>query len=334
MAYMKVLMMWQVPAHLRTYFAEHLDKSIEMVIPRTDDPSELISLAGDVEAMVGWRPSPALFDAAPKCRMLQIPGVGVQHLTSLLQRYPQITLCNNHDNTYFTAQHALSMLLALTNRIITHDARVRQGRWGHNLGGDQPPVSYPLLDRTIGIAGLGALGSNFARFVSGFDVRLIGLRNDPKKGGPKEIGQVYGPDQMDEFLRATDILVLCVPQTPDTEGMITRHHLELLGPEGLVVNMARGSVIIEQDLFDALEQGVIAGAALDVWWDETPKPGTDGLSYPYHYPFHQFDNVVMSPHRGSSPIEDVRRWRSVVENLGRLARGEELINKVDISRGY
>lgn len=120
---------------------------------------------------------------------------------------------------------------------------------------------------------------HFARFVSGFDVRLIGLRNDPTKGGLKEIEQVYGPEQLDELVRAADILVLCVPQTPETEGMITRRRLELLGPEGLVVHMARGSacrllkgsyaLLLGNDAQDALING-LGGARLELGIGQEP----------------------------------------------------------------
>ncbi len=109
----------------------------------------------------------------------------------------------------------------------------------------------------------------------------------------------------------------------------------MLGPESLLVTIARGDVIDEDGLFTALSEKMIAGAAIDVWYEYKPEPDEVGRMYPFHYPFHELDNVILSPHRGMSPFADLERWNEVVENIKRFGMGRtDLLNIVDLDREY
>jgi phosphoglycerate dehydrogenase-like enzyme len=104
-----------------------------------------------------------------------------------------------------------------------------------------------------------------------------------------------------------------------------------------LVNIARGAIINEEALYNALKNNVIAGAALDVWYNYHPEVDND-KKYPYDsekFPFHELDNVILSPHRAASPHDDLKRWDEVIENISRFAEGEkDFINVVDIEKGY
>ena len=111
--------------------------------------------------------------------------------------------------------------------------------------------------------------------------------------------------------------------------------MDTLGKESLLVNMSRGSVIGEDALFTALSTKSIAGAAIDVWYTYQPESDEMGKKYPYSKPFHTLDNVVLSPHRGASPMNDLFRWNEVIENITRFAKGQKnFLNQVDLKRGY
>ena len=126
-----------------------------------------------------------------------------------------------------------------------------------------------------------------------------------------------------------------VPLTPQTEGLIGGEELASLGSEGLLVNVSRGKVVDEESLYLALRDGVIAGAALDVWYEYSPEEDENGKKYPTNFPFHELDNVVMSPHRAASPFSDLGRWDEVIENIHRCATGQtDFLNIVDLERGY
>jgi phosphoglycerate dehydrogenase-like enzyme len=129
-------------------------------------------------------------------------------------------------------------------------------------------------------------------------------------------------------------MIIAIPHTTLTDKMISKKELELLGKEGLLINVARGDIIDEEALYSALKEKKITGAAIDVWFDNAPKE-KDGKKYPFHFPFNELDNIVFSPHRGYSPFSDLLRWDEIVENLSRIAKGKsDLINIVNLEHEY
>ena len=117
--------------------------------------------------------------------------------------------------------------------------------------------------------------------------------------------------------------------------MIKKKELELLGKNGLIINVARGDILDEECLYNSLKEGVIKGAAIDVWYDYSPKGDEEGKKYPFHFPFHMLDNVILSPHRGYSPFSDLLRWDEVIENITRMAQGQtEFINVINLEEEY
>lgn len=327
-----VLFLWVVPQHLRNYLATGLSGyPVRLVFPESVEAEEHLRLAEDAEVMVGWRPTPELLRAATRLRLFINPGAGVQHLIEMFRALERaVPLVNCHGNSYFAAQHAVALLLTLTNRVIPHHEWMSHGRW---RTGDAEAASIPLRGRTIGLLGYGAINRKVHAMLSGFDVRFVVMR---RSGGDAPAGdRVFGPYELHEFLRACDVLMIAVPLTNATSGMIGAEELDLLGHTGLLVNVGRGEVVREEPLYIALRDGVIAGAAIDVWYEYQPAEAADGRRHPYHFPFHELSNVVLSPHRAASPLDDLSRWDEVIENLRLASAGRtDFINLVDLEAGY
>ncbi len=338
MARTTVLFIWDVREELREYLIDGLRDvpNVELIFPM--EPSEEILLDNALEAdiIVGWRPTKDLLMAAAKMRLFINPGAGVQHHLETfreLARNRDVTLVNGHGNSYFTAQHAVALLLTLANKVIPHHNWMAEGYWRR---GDEFAMSIPIRNRNVGFLGYGAVNSKAHRFLSGFEVEFSIL----KRGwsGNEELPTAaakYTPSQMDEFLREIDILIVAVPLTEETIGLLGKERLKLLGPHGLLVTLARGGVIDEKGLYEVLRDKKIAGAAIDVWYNYNPEPDEKGRRYPFSYPFHELDNVILSPHRGASPMNDLKRWNEVIENIRRFAEGQmNFLNIVDLERGY
>ncbi len=309
---------------------------IRMLNLEGDGKEKQLEFAPAADAAIGWGASLEFLEAATKLKLFINPGAGVQGVVPVFAKLDpsrNVALVNGHGNSYFTAQHAVAMLLALMNKVIAHHAWMVDGRW--RLG-DGEGVSTPLRDRKVGLIGYGAVNSKVHKFLSGFDVEFGVLRNSwPENLKTPTPVKKYCPDELHAILEWADILIVAIPMMESTEGMIGAEELKLLGETGLVINMARGPVVHEESFYNALKGGGIAGAGIDVWYNYGCEPDENGEKHPASFPFHKLDNVVLSPHRGASPMNDLRRWDEVIENLSRLARGEtEFINTVVLERGY
>lgn len=289
--------------------------------------------------IVGWRIDPELLAIAQNLRLYIFAGVGVQsvlkHLAMVADRQ-QLTVLKCTANTYATAQHAVSLLLAVTNKIVLHDLWMRAGRW---RTGDKEAASLTLRSRKVGLLGYGAVNQKVERFLGGFTLSFSVLKrtwpDSQFKLKARPPGK-YSPENLNEFLNDIDILFIGLPLTNETHGMIGSEQLELLGPRGILINVSRGNIVEQKALYHALRNDVIAGAGLDVWYDYRPEQDSRGRKFPYDEacPFHELENVVLSPHRGASPVYDPQRWDEVVSHIRNYVQGAELHNVVDFVRGY
>lgn len=333
-----VLFIWEVREELQEYLRQGLNDKKDLNLIFLTDTSEenLLKHAPDAHIVVGWRPTSDFLNTAQKMKLFINPGVGVQHHIKPfreLTKTRDITLVNGHGNTYFTAQHAVALLLAAANKIIPHHIWMVEGLWRR---GDSFAKSTPLRYRKIGLLGYGAVNSKVHKFLSGFDVEFLVMKRtwNGDEDFPTPVKQ-FLPQDLDKFLKETDMLIIAVPQTERTSGMIGEKELKLLGPESILVNIARGVVIDEEALYNALKDKIIAGAGIDVWYDYRPEPDVDNRKYPTKFPFHELDNIVLSPHRGASPMDDLKRWDEVIENVTRFAEGrKDFINVVELDRAY
>jgi phosphoglycerate dehydrogenase-like enzyme len=184
-----------------------------------------------------------------------------------------------------------------------------------------------LLGKTVGIVGMGHIGEEVARLARAFGCRVIATRRsvtEPQSGGYAD--ELMPSKDLDRLLGASDYVVLCVPLTAETRGMIAEPQLRAMKPTAVLINIARGGVIVEADLIRAVTEGWIAGAGLDVFEQEPLPPDS---------PLWDIENVVLSPHiSGGTEIYNQRAVEIFTDNLRRYLAGEPLRNVVDPARGY
>ncbi|MBD3287151.1 hypothetical protein GF359_10755 [candidate division WOR-3 bacterium] len=339
MAGITVLFEGEIAFSHKDYLVNELKaiQNLEIIFREKIDP-EAYKLASKADVLVSGHPTDELLKAATNLKLHIVPFAGVQHVTERfreINKSRKVILVNAHWNDYPTAQHAVALLLALTNRLIHYHENMVTGKWRVFEDGF---ASMPLRDRNIGLLGYGRVNRLTHRFLAGFDCSFGALKRS-WQGFDDELPtpvKRYTPDEFHSFLSWADILIIAMPMTPGTEGLIKTGELGLLGPDGLLVNVSRGKLLEEEDLYNALKERLIAGAGLDVWYNYRPEPDARGRKYPYEsqHPFHELPNVVLSPHRGASPIKSLRRWGEVIENIRRFTQGKELINVVDLEHGY
>lgn len=264
-----------------------------------EDERELIQRASVV---AGTTMDETLLDSAENLRLFACSYAGYSHLPmdAFEEHGVHVTTASGVHGPNI-AEHVLGFMLALCRR--HHEGWRRQQRreW-------RAYKTRELAGSTVTIIGLGALGSAVVERLQGFDVRTIGIRHSPEKGGQTD--EVVGTDELHEALSRTDYLVLAVPLTEETEGMIGSAEFTTLPPDAVVVNVARGKVIDTDALVSALRSNSIGGAGLDV---------TDPEPLPEDHPLWGFENVLITPHNsGHTPKYYERLADIVAENLGRV----------------
>ncbi len=328
---MKALFLWQPNPNLLKHLRHEVSSSVEFIIPDSFEEAELLKHATDIDLVIGWRPTLKLITKAKKLKLVVNPGAGVNQLTEILPLLPkQITLVNGHGNAYYTAQHTVGLLLALMNKIVIHHQYMLQGKW---RTADKEAKSIALRNKTVGLLGYGHINKRIHQFLKGFEVEFHALKTNWIEA-PADL-TTYTDKELPKFLEAVDILIVGLPLTKQTKGLLGKKELKLLGANGLLINIGRGEIIHESALYNALKNNEILGAAIDVWYDYDPKPDAEGRKFPSQFPFDKLENVVLSPHRAASPFDDPARWVDVIYNINELASGRlQFINVVNIDRGY
>ena len=183
-----------------------------------------------------------------------------------------------------------------------------------------------LEGKTLGIVGLGNVGRTAARLAKPFGVRTIGMRRSPGASAEDDVDALYGPDGLTTVLRESDYLALCVPQTSETVGMLGAAEIASIKRGAVLINIARGSVLDEPALIEALRSGHLRGAALDVVAREPLAAES---------PLWDMPNVIITPHSMSTGVDENERLTTLFcDNLRRYLAEQPLTNVIDKVRGY
>ena len=238
-------------------------------------------------------------EAMPELGIVAINGVGTDRVDLALARARGVDVTTTPGTlTEDVADMGMALMLAVLRRIVEGDGFVRAGRWA---AGEKFPLGASLRGRGLGILGFGQIGQALARRAAAFGMAVsywdrvaIPGFNLPRLPDPAALAS------------ASDVLAICVAATPETKGLVDAGLLAALGPSGVVINIARGSVVNEPDLIAALRSGGIAAAGLDVFESE-PRIREEFLSLP---------NVVVTPHQASATVETrIAMGEAVLANL-------------------
>ena len=270
--------------------------------------------------------------ASPQLTSLIIPWVGLPAQTrDLLEDFPPVQVHNIHHNAPMVAELAVALLLAAAKFVVPFDRALRRSDWGPRY--EETP-SVLLSGKTCLILGYGEIGQRVARVCRALGMTILATRLNPH-AGDETAHEVHPPSALPELLPRANALVVCLPLTPETKGLIAEDELALLPKDAVLVNIGRGRIVDEGALYAALRNRRIAAAGLDVWYNYPADEESRGSTPPSEYPFGELDNVVMSPHRGGSVVETEQlRAEALAEMLQIAAAGQPLPNKIDPDLGY
>jgi glyoxylate/hydroxypyruvate reductase A len=299
-------------------FRTHIQRAapdLEIQIAPADDPAAAKALVHEADYLLAWMFPPGLLDDAPRLRWIQSFGAGIDHL--LAARLPDQVVLTRVVDVFgpAMAEYALGHLLAVTLRMQRVFQQQQQRIW-------QYFDAVLLRGSRVAVVGLGSIGREVCRTLSAAGLEVVGLS---RSGSPlAEAAETRPVAELDQVLPTVQYLVLVLPLTAASRGLIDARRLALLPPGAWLLNMARGPIVVEADLLAALRSGQLGGAILDVF-DREPLP-------PEH-PFWSLDNVVVTPHV-AGPDDTPTISAQLVENYRRLQAGQPLLRVVDRARGY
>ncbi len=283
--------------------------------------AELLAALADADAVLirsATKMDEEALAAAPLLKVVARAGVGLDNVDVKAATIAGVMVVNAPtSNTTSAAELAVGLLLATARNIAPANESLKGGRWARSKYG-----GVELLDKTVGIVGLGRIGALTAERLAGFGMKVIAY--DPYVSTARAAQLGVRLVSLDDLLRWSDFITVHLPKTPETVGLIGEDALKLVKPTVRIINAARGGIVDEQALYNALKDGRVAGAGIDVWVKE---PTTQS-------PLFEFESVVVTPHLGASTAEAQEKAGVAVARSVRLALAGELVpDAVNVSSG-
>lgn len=311
------------PVHAFTPFAGAMRTLLERHFPGRpvhcwSSEDEFAAGLAEVEFLLALNPPRGHWARARRLRLIQVLGAGVDGVLPAPDLPASVVLANQRGmSAEPMAEFGLTLVLALLKQLPFFVAAQRDRAWRRTL-----PAR--AAGRTLGILGLGAIGEALAERAAALGMRVIGTQRSPKRHPAVE--RIEPPERTDAVLAESDVVVVLLPLTDETRGLLSRERLARMKPGAWLVNLARGGIVDESALLEALRAGGLAGAAFDVFATEPLPPES---------PLWDAPNLWITPHMaGGFPEILDETTRLFAENVARLERGEPVRNAIDRARGY
>ncbi len=314
---MKVLINDHLDDHHLTQI-QSTSEDVDLVIP--DSSGDALDVMPEIDIIFGGM-SRDMFKRAESLKWVQTWGAGVDGMMYAEFVHSEVILTSAKGTVgVHLSEHAMALLLGLTRGIAR---AIRTTDWNERM-----PIrhaSWELIDKTMGIVGLGGTGCDVAIRAHAFGMKIIAV--DPEDVDvPDCVETCWKMDRFYDLLSASDIVVVCCPLTEETRGLFDRMAFEKMQNHALLINVTRGKIMDDASLVEALKTGQIAGAGLDVTPQE-PLPGD--------HPLWNMPNVIITPHTaGGSPNRQDRIVNLFCENLRRFLKGEDMLSVIEKKKGY
>ena len=299
------------------------DSGIPVDVKTGLSEDELCAIIGEYDGLVirsGTKVTKKVIEAGSRLKVIGRAGVGVDNVDIPAATEKGILVMNTPSaNIVSAAEHSCAMILALARNIPQAHESMHRGEWKRSRFS-----GIELNGKTLGIIGVGRVGGEVARRLKHFNMTMIGY--DPYL--PPEVADEIGVrlTDLEEVLTKSDIMTIHTPLLPDTRNMISMPQFRMMKPNAMLINVARGGIVNEDDLYTALKEKVIAGAAFDVWCSEPLSDSEKRLL--------ELDNLVTTPHLGASTAEAQERVAVEIANsVVKYLRDGEIVNAINAPKG-
>lgn len=318
------------------YIRERLSDGIEILIPPDFSEDSLLALAPEADVLFGGLISENLLAASSQLQFIQVPWTGVDNLNYELLRKHEVVICNSHSNSGVVAEHAVALMMDAAKKVAYHDRLMRSGDWNRLFPGNTnklTPFSKKIAGSKVGLVGFGAISRGIRRLLQGYDCDFKVFTRSGKPVQEENSLRFFPISDFKTEAADLDYLFICVPLTEATRGMVSTSFLKALPTHSVLINISRGAVIVENDLYEALTNGLLAFAAIDTWY-QYPTPDNPNVSPSAENDFHLLDNIVLSPHRAGYVDSGFPHLDDAIENLNRAKAGKPLKNIISLDHKY
>ena len=281
----------------------------------------------DAEIIITWSLRPEQFTLAKQLRWIHSPAAAVHQLMFPELVHSDVILTNAREvHGPVVAEHVIALVLALAKQIPQAVRLQQQHTWGQEVMWHGHPRPREIAGATLGLVGVGSIGREVARRAAGLGMRIIATRENPEKGRPDGVEQVYASGEINTLLEVSDYVVLAAPTTSATTRLINAERLAHMKSDAFLINVGRGPLVDEAALAVALRNKKIGGAALDVF-EQEPLPADS--------PLWDLENLLLTPHTaGLTDRLWERHYALISENLRRYLAHQPLLALVDKTKGY
>lgn len=329
---MKIVVADQTLAGLRAETEAALPTGSEVIWASSRDVGDLAALVADADVLVSGRCPKEVAAAGTGLRLVHAAGAGTDGIDA--DALPAgCTVANTFHHEDSIAEYVVASAILLRRGFLTQDTALRAGDWPTSAYDPAAPWAESLQGATVGLVGFGHIGGRTWDRLRAFGARGVAVSRrgaiDTAAHGLTWAGSTA--ERLGDLLAEADVVVVSAPLTPDTEGMIGAAELASMKDSAVLVNVGRGPLVAEAALYEALRDGTIAGAAIDVWYGY-PESGTS-RGEPSSMPFRRLGNVLMTPHSSGLTRQTFRgRAAEIGANVHRLAAGEQLANVTRVVR--
>ncbi|GBQ08231.1 2-hydroxyacid dehydrogenase [Saccharibacter floricola] len=304
-----LLLLEPLPDQTETTLAQHF------TLHRFTTLADLTPIAPSIRAVAtggSYGIDPEVMATLPALEIIAVNGVGLDRVDLTEARRRQIRVTVTTDiSTSDVADSAMLLLLTLKRNFTENQAYLRSGQWATN---GMPPSAHSLTGLKLGVAGFGRIGQAIARRAEASDMKVAYFNRTQR-----EKSSLPFFAELKDLAQWSDVLVVSLPAVPGTQNLINADILNALGPTGVLINIARGSIVDEKALIHALNNGIIAGAGLDVFQNE-PNINPE---------FFTLENTVVQPHQGSATVETRSKMgKNIIDNLLAHFEGRPLLTPV------
>lgn len=324
---MKILMADMLYARSLPEIRENVSREARWVSVSPHALQEIEREISDADIFVGSKLPKSLIDAAKVLKLVICSASGTNGIAiDALPGHVLVTNTFHHEQSI--AEHVMMSMIALSRGLLDADRALRDGRWKSVFYDSSRQPHRILAGQTVGLVGLGHMGTAIAGLARAFGMRVIAIRRTATSHMSSDVvDELRGAKELPWLLQNARFVVLCAPLTIETMGLVGQEQLHLMKADSFLINVARAEIVDEQALYEALRTKVIAGAALDVWYNYPKK--MDDLSEPSRLPFKDLDNVIMTPHHSGQAQENFHaRAKDVAYNVNAFLSGHSLINIV------